>query len=106
MKAGGLEVLVMARYLITYHGPGMPHDPAAVGAAREAFMAWAQKTGAALVDPGSPIAGYRTVGGPAEGAVLGWSVIEADRPEDVPALLEDHPFVGRGGSLQINEPAG
>jgi hypothetical protein len=103
---GGQEVLVMARYLITYHGPGMPHDPAAVGQARQAFMAWAQKTGAALVDPGSPIAGYRTVGGPAEGPVLGWSVIEADSPEDVAALLDDHPFVSRGGSLQINEPAG
>ena len=57
----------MARYLITYHGPGMPHDPAAVGAARDAFMVWAQKTGAALVDPGSPIVGSRTVGGPSGG---------------------------------------
>jgi len=33
-------------------------------------------------------------------------VIEADSPEDVESLLDDHPFVGRGGSLQINEPAG
>ncbi len=97
----------MARYLITYHGgPGMPQDPAAAGQARQAFVAWAQKTGAALIDPGSPIAGTRTVGGPAEGPVLGWSVIEADSPDDVAALLNDHPFVGRGGSLQINEPAG
>jgi hypothetical protein len=96
----------MARYLITYHGPGMPLDPAAARQAREAFMAWAQKAGAALVEPGSPIAGYRTVGGPAEGPVLGWSVIEADDPDHVAAMLDDHPFVSRGGSLQINEPAG
>jgi hypothetical protein len=96
----------MARYLITYHGPGMPHDPAAVGQAREAFMTWAQKTGAPLVDPGSPIAGYRTIGVPAEGPVLGWSLIEADSVDQVADLLDDHPFVGRGGSLVINEPAG
>ncbi|MFI5262046.1 MAG: hypothetical protein ACHQZR_05795, partial [Candidatus Limnocylindrales bacterium] len=94
----------MARYLITYHGPGMPHDPAAIGQAREAFLAWAQRAGPALVDPGSPIAARRTVGGPAEGPVLGWSVIEAASAQDVADLLADHPFVSRGGSLQINEP--
>ena len=96
----------MARYLITYHGPGMPHDPAAVQQARQAFMTWADKTGAPLVEPGSPIAGTQTIGAPAEGPVLGWSVIEADSAEDVVALLEDHPFVSRGGSLAINEPIG
>ena len=100
----------MARFLVTYHGPGMPHDPASIATARDAFLAWAAKTGAPLVDPGSPIAGTLTltptglVDGPGEGPVLGWSVIEADTPEAVARLIEDHPFVTRGGSLQINKP--
>ena len=102
----------MPRYLVTYHGPGMPHDPESIAAAQQAFLTWAGKTGALLVEPGSPIAGTLTltpnglVEAPGEGPVLGWSVIEADSPEGVASIIEDHPFVSRGGSLQINKPPG
>jgi hypothetical protein len=42
--------------------------------------------------------------GAAEGPVDGWSVIEAADMDAVAEIVKDHPFVGRGGSLQINEP--
>jgi len=73
-------------------------------------MQWAQKTGPALVDPGAPIAGRKTVSpsglrdGAADGPVDGWSVVEAADMDAVAEILADHPFVSRGGSLQINEP--
>ena len=51
----------MPRYLVTYHGPGMPHDPESIAAAQQAFLTWAGKTGALLVEPGSPIAGTLTL---------------------------------------------
>jgi len=35
---------------------------------------------------------------------IGWSVIEAPDVEAAKKLLSDHPFIGRGGVLQINEP--
>ena len=34
----------------------------------------------------------------------GYSIVEADSPAHGVKLLETHPFVGRGGTLQVNEP--
>jgi hypothetical protein len=100
----------MARYLVTYHGSEMPHDPEVMAAARQAFLQWAAKTGSALADPGTPVAATTTISsagvaeGAAEGPILGWSVIEAPDPDGAATVLSDHPFIGRGGVLQINHP--
>ena len=100
----------MPRFLVTYHGGNMPHDPGSMAKARDAFIHWAGKTGPALVDPGAPVGAARTVsskgtkGGPAEGPFNGWSVVEADDLDAAAKVLADHPFIGRGGALQINEP--
>jgi hypothetical protein len=101
----------MPRFLVTYHGGAeVPHDPEVMERIRAAFMQWAQKTGPALVDPGSPIAGRKTVStkglkdGAADGPVDGWSVVEAADMDTAAEILKDHPFVSRGGSLQVNEP--
>jgi hypothetical protein len=96
----------MARFLVTYVGGAMPHDPEIMAQARAAFMAWAEQTGSALVDPGAPV---RTVavlasGAPAdEVSVSGYSIIEADDVDAAKALLASHPFLGRGGTLQVSE---
>jgi hypothetical protein len=101
----------MPRFLVTYHGSNMPHDAESMVKARDAFMQWAGKAGPALVDPGAPIGASRTVSsegtkdGLAGGPVNGWSVIEAADLNAAANLLADHPFIGRGGVLQINEPA-
>jgi hypothetical protein len=101
----------MPRFLVTYHGSNMPHDAESMVKARDAFMHWAGKTGSALVDPGAPIRATRTVSGSgpkdglAEGPFNGWSVIDAADLNAAAKLLVDHPFIGRGGVLQINEPA-
>ena len=101
----------MPRFLVTYHGSNMPHDAESMAKARDAFMHWAGKTGSALVDPGAPIGASRTISskgtqdGLADGPFNGWSVIEADDLNAAAKLLADHPFIGRGGALQINEPA-
>jgi hypothetical protein len=101
----------MPKFLVTYHGSNMPHDPESMAKARDAFMQWAQKTGRALTEPGAPIAGSRTVSGEgskpgtADGPFNGWSVIEAPDLNSAVELLADHPFIGRGGVLQVSEPA-
>ena len=101
----------MPRFLVTYHGSNMPHDPESMAKARDAFMQWAGKTGSALVDPGTPVGAARTISshgpkdGLAEGPFNGWSVIEAADLNAAAKLLADHPFIGRGGVLQVNEPA-
>ena len=93
----------MARYLITYHAGEMPHGPESMAKARDAFMSWAEKTGAALVDPGAPVRESRTISsmaarsGTAENSVNGWSVIEATDADAAAQLLTDEPFINRRG---------
>ena len=100
----------MPKFLVTYHGSNMPHDPESMAKAREAFMHWAQKTGSALAEPGAPVVAAMTVSsegsteGVADGPFNGWSVIEAADVSAVAKLLQDHPFIGRGGILQISQP--
>jgi hypothetical protein len=100
----------MTRFLVTYHGSEMPHEPEAIAQARDAFIQWAAKTGAALAEPGDPVRSFTTMdrsgtrAGAADGPFNGWSVIEADDVDAVRKTLEDHPFIGRGGQLQISEP--
>jgi hypothetical protein len=100
----------VARYLVTYHLEGQV-DPETMVKAREAFAVWAAKTGPALVDPGAPIESTSTVTSDrlehearSDLPFYGWSVIEAVDADAVAEILTDHPFVRRGGTLQINAP--
>jgi hypothetical protein len=98
----------MTKFLVTYHGGQQPDSPEAAGQMMAAFMAWSQKTGGALVDPGAPLGLAKVVSsdavidGAAEGPCGGYSIIEADDLDAAVALVTDHPFVGRGGSLQVS----
>ena len=100
----------MPTYLITYHGgPGMPTDPGAAQQMLAAFQAWVAGTGDAMRDPGAPLGAAKTVSassvgdGQAEAAVSGYSVIEAPTLDDAVELVRDHPFLTRGGTLQVSE---
>lgn len=100
----------MPKYLVTYHGgPGMPTDPDAARQMMEAFQGWAGGVGRLLVDPGAPIGPARTVtasgstDGQQEAAIGGYSILEAEDLEGAVALVESHPFLQRGGTLQVNE---
>jgi hypothetical protein len=100
----------MARFLITYYAGNMPSDPDSIASARGAFMLWAEQAGPALAEAGSPIRSAVTIG--ADGALdavdlqplMGWSVIEAANRDAAVRLMRDHPFISRGGILQICEP--
>jgi YCII-related domain-containing protein len=96
----------MSRFLVTYHGSGMPDDPALLEQAKAAFGAWVAEAGDAIVDPGAPVAMMAQVAG--EGAtdavqIGGYSIIQADSVEDAKAVLSSHPYVARGGTLQVNQ---
>jgi hypothetical protein len=98
----------MARFLVTYHGGGMPQDSDARQQAMAAFAKWVERTGDALIDPGAPLGPPKTVSagsvkdGPASGPIGGYSVIEADDIDAAVDLVGEHPFVERGGSLQVS----
>jgi len=100
----------MARFLVTYHTGDMPQDPESIAQARRAFIQWAAKTGTALADVGAPVRSATTISsdGIHDGALaepfMGWSVIEAEDGNAAVRILADHPFIGRGGILQLSEP--
>ena len=100
----------MPTYLITYHGgPGMPTDPESAQQMLAAFQAWVAETGDAMRDPGAPLAGARTVSaetvaeGQAEAEISGYTVIHAPTLDRAVELVRSHPFLSRGGSLQVSE---
>jgi hypothetical protein len=85
----------------------MPEGDEARQQAMAAFAEWASRTGKALVDPGAPLGPSKTVSkgtvteGPASGPSAGYSVLEADDIDAAVELVRSHPFVARGGSLQV-----
>lgn len=99
----------MPSFLVTYHGGGMPEGEEARQQAMADFGAWVGKVGDALTDPGAPLGPATTVSasgvrpGAADGPVGGYSLLRADDMDSAVALVRDHPFVGRGGSLQVSE---
>jgi hypothetical protein len=99
----------MPSFLVTYHGGGMPEGEQARQQAMADFGAWVGRTGDALADPGAPLGPAMTVSahgirpGDADGRVNGYSVLRTDDMDSAVALVRDHPFVIRGGSLQVTE---
>jgi hypothetical protein len=96
------------KFLVTYHGAGAP-SPDEAQQAMAAFMAWARSAGKALVDPGAPLGPRKTVSsgsiadGPADGPAGGYSILEAADLDSAVNLVRDHPFVSRGGSLEVSQ---
>lgn len=100
----------MPKFLITYHGAGVP-APEEAQQAMAAFMAWASSAGEALADPGAPLGPAKTVSagsvadGAADGPVNGYSILQAADLDCAVDLVKNHPFVSRGGSLQVSTAA-
>lgn len=97
----------MSKFLVTYHGgSGMPSDPAQMEKITQAFGAWLAKAGSAVTDAGAPLRPATQVANATPAprvAIGGYSVIQADDIEDAVAVLKSHPFVARGGTLQVDE---
>jgi hypothetical protein len=102
--------VAMPTFLITYHGAmEMPPSPEARDQMMSAFMAWAGTVGDKMVDPGSPLGPSKVVtsdgatDGKASGEVGGYTIITADSLDAAVTAVTGHPFLGRGGTLQVSE---
>jgi hypothetical protein len=102
--------VVVPTFLITYHGAvEMPPSPEAREQMMSAFMAWAGSVGDNMVDPGSPLGPSKVVtsegetNGKAAGEVSGYTIIKADSLDAAVGAVQNHPFLGRGGTLQVSE---
>ena len=74
-----------------------------------AFQAWAASVGGNMIDPGAPLGLSKVVtsdgvtDGAATGKLGGYTLITAGSLDDAAKIVQDHPFVGRGGALQVSE---
>lgn len=96
----------MSRFLITYHGSGMPDDPAMMEQAKAAFGNWVAGAGDAIVDPGAPVQMVSQLANDSATEAVqigGYSIIQADNAGAAAAVLSSHPYVARGGTLQVNQ---
>jgi hypothetical protein len=100
----------MPTYLVTYHGGGgVPPTPDAQRQVAAAFGAWVASVGDAMGDPGAPLTASRSVSssgfvdGPASGAIGGDTLLRADDLDAAAQLVVNHPFISRGGTLQVSE---
>lgn len=66
------------------------------------WMAWANKAGPAIVDLGSPLApaAGTTVSGDSIG---GFSILQAESAEALQTVLEGHPHLMQGGTIEVHE---
>jgi hypothetical protein len=100
----------MPTYLLTYYGgSGPPPSAEAREQMMAAFQAWAASVGDNMIDPGAPLGPSKVVtsdgitDGAATGKLGGYTLITAGSLDDAVKAVQDHPFVGRGGALQVSE---
>lgn len=102
----------MAKYMILYCSPTSVQEmmgnasPEQMKEGMDAWMAWAGKAGDTLVDLGSPVAHASHTGpGTHPGAeeVCGYSILQADSREAVDAILDGHPHLVPGNSIEVFE---
>ena len=98
----------MAKFLVLYRAATTATEQMAAGtpeqaqAGMDAWMAWAQRAGDAVVDLGSPLAVVEP-GGDAGDPIGGFSVLQADDAEALVKVLDGHPHTAMGGTIEILE---
>jgi hypothetical protein len=96
----------MSNYLFAYRGGQMAETDEERQAVMAAWGAWFGELGEAIVDPGNPFAGSKSVGaanGSAGSALTGYSVIKSDSLDGAAELAKGCPVLSGGGSVDVYE---
>ena len=99
---------MLYRAPISAYGQMRQSTPEQQKAGMEAWMAWAGRAGAALVDLGAPLGkGIHVTGDGASASpndLGGYSVMQGESADDVARLLDGHPHLGLpGGFIEVIE---
>jgi len=99
----------MAKYLLAYHGGGMPANEEQQARVLAAWGQWFQALGEALVDGGNPVGRASTIddgtvtdGGGAN-PVTGYSIVQADGLDAAVSLAKGCPLLETGGRIEVCE---
>jgi hypothetical protein len=100
----------MAKYLLVFHGGGMPETVEEQERVMAAWTDWYGTLGASVADPGNPIGRAMTIatdGSLSEGGganpASGYAVIEAESIDDAVAKSKGCPILMSGGSIEVAE---
>jgi len=103
----------MTKFMVLYRSAVSAREQMASGtpeqaqAGMEAWMAWAAKAGDAVVDLGTPLADAARLGPASTGGdslpVTGFSILQAESADAVTSVLEGHPHLQWGGSIDVLE---
>jgi hypothetical protein len=91
----------MKQYLVFYKGPATPPNASHAG-----WPEWFAAAGAALVDMGGPLMNglsFKADGNNTASklSINGYSIVKADSPEQLQALLKSHPYLALGPDYSI-----
>ncbi len=99
----------MAKYLLAYHGGGMPQTPEEQTRVMAAWGAWFGRLGSAVADQGNPVSQAKTiaadgsVSGDGRSSLSGYSIISADSLDAAIALAKGCPVLEGGASIEVCE---
>ena len=100
----------MAKYVLAFHGGGMPETEAARATVMAEWGQWYQGLGAAVVDGGNPVGQAKTIAsngavssGGGANPVSGYSIISAEGIDDAVTKSKGCPILKSGGSIEVCE---
>lgn len=101
----------MAKYLLLYHGGGMPETEEETAAVMKAWEVWYVGLGAAVADPGNPFTPMaKTVssdgkisGGAAGGMASGYTILEAGSLDEATKMAQSCPVLQSGAQISVFE---
>lgn len=100
----------MAKYVLAYHGGGMPETEADQAKVMAAWESWYGTLGPAIADGGAPVGNGKTVA--ADGSVsdggganplTGYTVVQADDIDSAVSMAKGCPILDDGGSVEVAE---
>lgn len=100
----------MAKFMLAYHGGGMPETPEEGERMMAAWMSWLGGLGEAVADPGNPVGMSKTVhhdkvtddGG--SNPLSGYSILNAESIEAACEMAKGCPILeGGSGSVEVAE---
>ena len=96
------KYLVLYRSSITAGEQLAQSTPEQAQAGMDAWTAWAEQAGDAVVDLGTPVEVVET-GGDSGDPIGGYSILQAESNEALGKVLEDHPHKAMGGTIETLE---
>ena len=100
----------MTKYVLAYHGGGMPASPEEGQRIMAAWNSWMGGLGKALTDGGAPTGPAKTLGrdgkvtdGGGANPITGYSIVEAASLDAAVKLASTCPILAAGGSVEVAE---